>query len=929
MAETLPAFVIGVGQAGIAAMNAVHDIVAENNDQDAFGFYALDTDGAMLNTAPDGSTRKELKAGRKFETEDKGRYPYLTPEMELTGKGALRQRPVGRYKLDSRGVEDFSAVFQDLARSIEAHANDVDYSFDREDDSYNIFLIHSLGGGTGSGTFPLLAASVGRITEELERMLGTDIYAAGMGVVPLVQFTESAIDPPGDPIYYPNSYASLNDLSKLLNVDDTGPLSIPIYSKSFGAGGQATHIEERTQAAFEANDLPVDATPFDNYWLVGVDEAQIMGEYPSSRHETYREQINRTMAESIYSLCRLEISVENWATGVKGLPKLGTISHSEVRVPHEAVKEYCELQAELETKRALVEEDPAESDQSIYEEITDLEEIQERLTEIKRRPERAIELREDGTDLRNDLRGLLEAELGGGEQLVGTNSGEDVEAVFDRIEQDYDTASLLLATHLFKDLLDDPSAAPRIENHWSELVADQWSTYEMVERTKYGGQSISTLEGKAEQLSNFYSDKLDEYESELEDIDDRMDTWENVKDSIPASLGFLQSHKQRVEASMQRVRDARDDLLEAQGRYERVQGMRDARTTYRRRAREQLDEQISSIDSRITEKQETIDETQKAIDRLERSIESAEADLTREKTAKRIGVLPIEEDMVSELDADRLEELDSFHTYVEQGFVSTDRVSTGLSNWLDKSYAWNEPVFTMDSAFTETPGNQRTRNELWVLCAEENKQYPKEYINDIEGDQRWAGESNLGYIEDPYTITFVSYYNDNPIEDLDLYQKLDRMATDGTLDSMAGTFEDHRLSFAYPEWYDRDIQKAFTIKTEVTVPEPPELDVDNVRKPDLDEGAKRNYIKTSGLDSYVWQGAMWEEYEMPAETTFTGWEQELAQLTWRALQQATPDADLKSEWMAGQADWADILDAYRENILDREGIQLTFESPER
>ena len=51
-------------------------------------------------------------------------------------------------------------------------------------------------------------------------------------------------------------------------------------------------------------------------------------------------------------------------------------------------------------------------------------------------------------------------------------------------------------------------------------------------------------------------------------------------------------------------------------------------------------------------------------------------------------------------------------------------------------------------------------------------------------------------------------------------------------------------------------------------------------------------------------------------------------MTWRALQQATPEPDLKSRWLADQADWGELLEAYRQNLLDQEGIDVTFESQE-
>jgi len=38
-----------------------------------------------------------------------------------------------------------------------------------------------------------------------------------------------------------------------------------------------------------------------------------------------------------------------------------------------------------------------------------------------------------------------------------------------------------------------------------------------------------------------------------------------------------------------------------------------------------------------------------------------------------------------------------------------------------------------------------------------------------------------------------------------------------------------------------------------------------------------------------------------------------------------PNPDVKSRWLAGQADWEDILQAYKEKLEDREQLQISFE----
>jgi hypothetical protein len=219
---------------------------------------------------------------------------------------------------------------------------------------------------------------------------------------------------------------------------------------------------------------------------------------------------------------------------------------------------------------------------------------------------------------------------------------------------------------------------------------------------------------------------------------------------------------------------------------------------------------------------------------------------------------------------------------------------------------------------------------LWILFHEANEEYPNEYISQTIGaNTRFAGQSELGYTGDPYSIHFVSFFNRGPVRGLSLYQRLEQMRESGMLDSMAGKFEDHRISFAYPEWYDRDVAKWYDISRELTLPRPPRLDIGRVDKPEYTEGEKRNYIKTNGLDAYIWHGTMWDDYEYSENAhTFDGWERQIDGLTFRQLQRATPDEDLKARWLAGQAAWEDVVDTYAENLTDREGLEITFTDPE-
>ena len=70
---------------------------------------------------------------------------------------------------------------------------------------------------------------------------------------------------------------------------------------------------------------------------------------------------------------------------------------------------------------------------------------------------------------------------------------------------------------------------------------------------------------------------------------------------------------------------------------------------------------------------------------------------------------------------------------------------------------------------------------------------------------------------------------------------------------------------------------------------------------------------------------MWKDYKSDDDhEVFDGWDRTLEGIIFTSLQQATPDPELKSQWLAGQADWEDVLQAYKENLEDREKLQISF-----
>ncbi|KAB1190649.1 MULTISPECIES: tubulin-like doman-containing protein [Haloferax] len=944
MSDPLPTFVVGVGQAGIAMMNALHEASKRNETQDFFKYFAIDTDSDTLSSVPPGTKKARLNVSDAHLEEDKATYPYLSEDAEIGSKGAERQRPVGRYKLDSRGKQTFDDYFKELRNEIREHYQKVDYTFRTGRDSYNIFLLHSLGGGTGSGTFPLLSAMLNKIAKSLDTQdPNLDVYLGAVGAVPKVDFDPSYATPPGNEMYYPNAYASLNDISTMIGAGDD-PVDIPLYSKNFGIGGANPDLEERVVDAFEGNSIPLERAPFNDHWLIGVDEDLIVQGRETTFVEDYTDQLNRRVAEVIYALSEMEQSVENWSSRAKGDSPLGTIGHAKITVPHEQVHEFCEMKDRLGDLETLVEE-------TIPGQLETLQDTKDDLEGIKQDPTSVDLYLENANERRTSYRGRFERELGAGNSLVMNSSAEDVERVLDSIEHeansdgsegdDQATSSdaaakieatrsntqaeqLLLATEELQEMLDHPNAAPSVVGYWEEVVSGQWKKFNMADKTRYGGAATTTLEGKVDGLKSFFKESISEFEGKLENVD--LDIVGQTLDALPPWHPFLESEREEAERKLDTLRDNRDTLLEANGRYKRVEAMKEVVQTRRKQAKQRLDQKISDVNSLITERQNTKDETQAEIDELERSIESEKEVLASSRTGKRLGVFPLRPDKLDELTLHRVEnELNSLDDYVANEFIDERKVENGVNKWLNNATSWNDSVGQMNyTGIREVTGRQ----EMWLLYHDDNEKYAREKIDEMQGGvtRRSGSDSMMDYINDPYSIMFVSFDNQGPVEGLRIYQRMHEMAEKNQLSAMAGKYNDYRQSFAYPEWYDRDVWMAFHIKDKVEVPKPPELDIDRVKKPDLSGGEKKNYINRNGLDSYIWHGTMWEQYEMSDDSeVFDGFSRTVDALTWRDIQKATPDADLKSRWIAGQVEWDDVLQGYVENIENRKEIQITFE----
>jgi hypothetical protein len=398
--------------------------------------------------------------------------------------------------------------------------------------------------------------------------------------------------------------------------------------------------------------------------------------------------------------------------------------------------------------------------------------------------------------------------------------------------------------------------------------------------------------------------------------------------------GPFESDREEAEKVLEKLRNSRDDLERVESEWGRVSEMRQAVEDRRRDVRERIDQRMHDIDEQITDLQTERDQLEQEINKIDKDLESTRASLGVEQTNQRLAILPIETDALDDIDPQNADDiLTSIYSYAEESLI--DRKKLGLAIDQSVGYADAEAHRTVTDVDYDFDKHRQpdfsASQDTWFLYHEDNEAFKDDISTNVGGRTRSSGEQNqLDYLSDPYRIEFISFHRRGPVPGLTFYQQLENLAEDGKLDGYAGQYSsDHRLGFTYLEWYPRRIREAYEVSERVPVEKPPEMDHTRVQKPELSEGEVKNWIRTNGLDSYVWDGVMMDDYDNADTNTFTGWRQTLSgnAVSFTEIQKSTPSVDLKKQWLQGAADWDAILEAYADNLLEEtNGIKLVFEN---
>ena len=507
-----PTVVIGVGEAGIKAMAALHDLVKGEGEQDYFKFVAIDSHGKSLddNTRNIITERIYLETPAAYIDRDKSECFYLYQGVDIPEDGVSRHRVVGRYLIDNE--VNFHRVNDTLRDVINEFGVRHQESLSDEARSMNIWLLHSLGGGTGSGTFPLLVALIQRMTKEIHTRQGIGFSIGGVGCLPSMVEDPELQCLKGNPKYYANAFAAMRELEKIMSATESHPLKIDIYSIN--------------------RSINIEKSPFDKYFLVGINEDAITN-IKEEWIETYIEQKNNLIANCIYSVLKYKPDLGNWHKS----KILGTFGERELGVQNNKVKKYVDSKAECSKLTNEIKQNE--------------EELKEKKEELKKLEDVVL----NPYDISDEIKKIVDARINKEvpDQNLAGRSEADLETFYRNVAVE-GLEGAVYAVELLKVRFKETRYQPL----WEKKVNDLWTQYAMQSRgNEY--QTAQSVADKHELLMQFIERRI------IEDTN-----WIGNPPTIHLP-GAERGRKNRlnefrnVRTGLQRAMDDLDRIIDLQG----------------------------------------------------------------------------------------------------------------------------------------------------------------------------------------------------------------------------------------------------------------------------------------------------------------------------------------------------------------------------
>lgn len=809
-----PTMIIGVGEAGCRMASKTYDVIETEAEEsgnegilDRFKFVGIDTKADEVEQyTEDDFVTIALDPPHQYWKEDRDEFPYLRDDMTLADVGgATRQRGISRYYFDN--LQNYSDIYQRLRKLVDDFESEEGKEIDSDEvDAANIWIINSLGGGTGSGAFPMLAGMLDQITSNAQE----DYFLCGAGSLPRLDSLDAESPPPNANItFYANAYAALRELSVLLDYDfdDSFDLSTPEFPITI-----PIHAARKDGKLAGYGDITIDSPPFDFYGLIGFYEEE------ANESTDYKEDLNRVAADMIrlFSETMEEDFPDDYTRGQQGKPTLYSVDSRGIEVPVDDVQSYVKALERIDEINTRIEE--AKSELERYRDnrdyITQLkdidpgesvpdedEEADDEDSEVLVDPGMVNTAREHAVDfVPKDRfnRDLLDEKFDNVLSETGT--------VSDRYE--FETEDVV--AYLYYKELERSLQSVQQDHRFVVLLEETIDRYSSKFDLYLGSSAI-------EMLHDAKADPLEKWEDGLEEfleaaIEDQQEKYENT-----SRLKVIERReiKERIETLQERRSELTDEYIE-------YNNLDEAHSTARGRkqeARTTLDDVSAEVQDNINELRDTLDSL-----RTERGQRQNVQEVRREKLEsyerERYVSIPFQD--FENADIEFLSELSDINDLLEKGIITRRKLARAFEYQINHL---EEPLQDLETYNVQV----NPYRYLGVLISESNENLIQGRLDDIDGIDNVSSmltneseERERAIVEDPFGVRLTRAHADIALENTSEFGKIHTFYADEarTVGELLGSSSDDTelvaTKFGYPEWFEEDerVQEAFGLTEE-------------------------------------------------------------------------------------------------------------------
>jgi hypothetical protein len=277
--------VIGVGNGGIKILKTLNQMVEATNEISQYRFIAIDSNGEDINKHVGflKNTTNIVISDAHYQVQDLlTKCPYLYSGVQVQQGGALRERGYGRFLYDLNR----SRVEQVFSKNLKAMREELTHAGIDGQGHLLIWIVHTLGGGTGSGTFPSLVQHISKLaTDTLEGAMPSLIpHVFCVGILPSGSNIADITNVQFNPKYLANSLGALEEIKILANASPNNPVSITTLP----------------QGKMVVSTKP----PFNRYFLFGIKEDMVtnIDEEKVQEFQDYLSDSNKVIATMMYSI---------------------------------------------------------------------------------------------------------------------------------------------------------------------------------------------------------------------------------------------------------------------------------------------------------------------------------------------------------------------------------------------------------------------------------------------------------------------------------------------------------------------------------------------------------------------------------------------------------------------------------------------------